>query len=163
MTDTQLIQTGLIQLVYASAATVEFDQDHLERLLDRARQNNTRLGVSGVLLFKDGTFFQVLEGDSQVVNQLYEMIEHDSRHNNVLVLATREIKERNFSEWSMGFTRDSQQISELPGFVGFLSDGGFVDLHGDSQRIQTILDGFRRGRWRRSANEAPKQIALATR
>ena len=148
--------------MYASAATIEFGQEHLERLLDGARKNNTKLGVSGVLLYQDGTFFQVLEGAPETVNQLYETIERDTRHNNVLVLASSEIEERNFSDWSMGFIRDSKQISELPGFVGFLSQGGFVDLQGDSQRIQTILDGFRRGRWRRSANGAPKQVASAT-
>lgn len=163
MSEVQSQPPGLIQLVYASAAAVKFEQDQLEDLLQMARDNNNRLGVTGVLLFKDGTFFQVLEGPQDVVHQLYEYIKRDKRHNNVLVLASREIQERNFSGWSMGFIRDSNQIAKLPGFVGFFSEDGFVDLHGDAQRVQNILDGFRRGRWRRTptATHKPSQSLTA--
>ncbi|MGB7342580.1 MAG: BLUF domain-containing protein [Pirellulaceae bacterium] len=147
----------LVQLVYASATSVPFSDEELEILLERARQNNSSLDVTGVLLFVDGTFFQVLEGEPDVVHALYEKIQLDQRHNNVLVLAEREITERNFGQWSMGFVRDQSEIEELPGFVNFFSNTeeqhSFVDLHGDSKRISQILDGFRRGRWRRESTE----------
>ena len=146
---------SLVQLVYVSAAAVPFADAELEDLLALARENNSSLSVTGILLFTDQTFFQVLEGDRNVVQQLYEKIALDRRHNNVLLLAKREIGERNFGDWSMGFVRDRKEISELPGFVDFFSshaDGPtFVDLQGDKKRIQQILDGFRRGRWRREA------------
>ena len=108
-----------------------------------------------MLLFVDQTFFQVLEGDPDVVQELYEKIGRDQRHCNVLMLAKSEIEERNFGDWSMGFVRDRKAIAEIPGFIDFFSrkDGGgkFVDLKGDAKRIRQIVDGFRRGRWRRDA------------
>ena len=104
-----------------------------------------------MLLFTQGTFFQVLEGKKQSVRALYEKISQDSRHNNVLVLAQRCIEERNFGDWSMGFVRDRARIQELPGFVDFFADDDrtFIDLQGDAKRVNQVLDGFRRGRWRR--------------
>ena len=143
----------LIQLVYASAATVPFNDEQLDELLLIARKHNQSVDITGVLLFRENTFFQVLEGAPDSVQQLYDKIAADPRHNNVLLLAKREIDERNFGDWSMGFVRDQSEIEELPGFINFFSDvtssRTFIDLHGDAQRIRQILDGFRRGRWRR--------------
>lgn len=145
----------LVQLVYVSAATVPFSNEDLDELLVIARQNNSSLDVTGILLFTDQTFFQVLEGEPAVVQQLYDKIALDRRHTKVLLLAKQDIEQRNFGDWSMGFVRDRMEISELPGFVDFFSDHTsgktFVDLHGDTKRIQQILDSFRRGRWRREA------------
>lgn len=137
--------------MYVSAATVDFDDDDLDKLLGGARTNNSSLNVSGVLLYTEGTFFQVLEGKEAEVETLYEKIALDSRHNNVLVLAKRKIEERNFADWSMGFVRDQRSISELPGFLDFFATDSrtFVDLQGDQKRVTQILEGFRRGRWRR--------------
>lgn len=149
-------ETKLIQMIYASAATVPFNADQLETLLERARVNNASLGVTGVLLFKDETFFQVLEGEPDHVQAIYDKIELDARHGNVLLLAKNAITERNFGEWSMGFVRDQEKLEQLPGFVDFFArqpGSTFIDLHGDAQRISQILDGFRRGRWRRQATE----------
>ncbi len=140
----------LIQLVYASAATVSMSDAELANLLDAARENNTRLGVTGVLLFKDATFFQVLEGERSVVESLFEKISQDQRHTSVLMLVEEEIEQRNFGQWSMGFVSDASTVETLPGFVDFFDGRTFVDLEGDSRRMRRILDGFRRGRWRRS-------------
>jgi hypothetical protein len=136
-------------LVYASAATTHFGSKDLEQLLASARNNNTSLDVSGILLFQDGTFFQVLEGYREDVEPLYEKIGLDPRHDNVLLLANNEIEERNFGDWSMGFVCNNDVINSLPGFVDFFKGRTFVDLHGDSKRMRQVLDGFRRGRWRR--------------
>ncbi|MCA9211437.1 MAG: BLUF domain-containing protein [Planctomycetales bacterium] len=143
----------IYQLVYVSAATVPFSQADLEQLLSRARVNNASLDITGVLLFIDGTFFQVLEGSQENVNSLYEQIELDERHIEKLVLVRRIIPQRNFAEWRMGFVNDEQAICQLPGFVDFFADGhrSFLDLRGDSKRIKEVIEGFHRGRWRRHA------------
>ncbi|MFK8113218.1 MAG: BLUF domain-containing protein [Rubripirellula sp.] len=143
----------LIQLVYASAATVQFSEEDLEQLLEYARNNNASLNVTGILLFKDNTFFQVLEGHRGDVEALYDKIGLDKRHDNVLLLTTNEIEERNFGEWKMGFVHDATVIDSLPGFVDFFNGRTFVDLMGDSKRMRQVLDGFRRGRWRRTCEQ----------
>ena len=142
---------SLLQLVYVSAASVDFSDSDLDRLLEGARSNNSSLDVTGVLLFVDGTFLQVLEGEPRSVRSLYAAILQDTRHTNAMILAERSIDERNFGDWSMGFVRGRETVRELPGFVDFFAQDGrtLIDLHGASKRVDQILDGFHRGRWRR--------------
>ncbi len=61
-------------LVYVSSATRPFSGEDLRALLATCRKNNAELGVTGMLLYKDGNFMQVLEGDEEAVRGLYEKI-----------------------------------------------------------------------------------------
>ncbi|TWT92494.1 BLUF domain-containing protein [Neorhodopirellula pilleata] len=145
--------SGLRQLIYASAASDCFDESTLDFLLARSRTNNARRGLTGILLYHDRSFFQVLEGPADAVGELFGAIQRDPRHTNSIVLADDIVDQRNFGQWQMGFSRDLAEIACLEGFVDFF-DGHqpasrFVDLQGDTQRVRHILDSFRRGRWRR--------------
>ena len=150
-------ENNLLQLVYVSAATEKFSSDDLDELLAKARRHNESVNVTGILLYAQGTFFQVLEGAPEDVDALYDKIAKDSRHCLVLRLARENIATRNFGEWSMGFVRNEERVKELPGFVDFFNGRTFVDLDGDTGRIRTILDGFRRGRWRRTFSECANE------
>ena len=93
------------QLIYGSSATGAFDDDHLVEILRASRRNNPAVGVTGALLFADGNFMQVLEGPREAVEGVYRRVCGDARHRNVLVLYDREVPERTFGEWSMGFVQ----------------------------------------------------------
>ena len=103
----------MIQLIYTSAALKLMDDEELDSILLDARAGNAKAGVTGMLLYAEGTFFQVLEGDGPVVRALFERISADTRHRGVIKLVEREISERTFSEWSMGFRR-YDKLSDLP-------------------------------------------------
>jgi len=108
----------MIRLVYVSAATVPFTDATLAQLLLISRENNTRAGITGMLLYRDGDFLQVLEGEEHAVRETFRRIARDSRHARTLVLDDSAISEREFSDWSMGFRRVSRE--EMPqGFVDF--------------------------------------------
>lgn len=108
----------MISIVYVSAARHVFTPAELEALLEKSRANNRRDGVSGVLLYRDGDFLQVLEGPEAAVRRTYERIARDPRHGGVIVLDESEIAQRNFGDWSMGFRRVN--ATEQPaGFVDF--------------------------------------------
>jgi len=109
-------------LVYASSAAELFSQTELLELLAKARENNTRLGVSGMLLYKGGNFMQVLEGEEQTVRALYTKISHDQRHRGLLALLQGEQAERQFPDWSMGFHNlDGEEALAIPGYSDFLN------------------------------------------
>lgn len=59
------------QAIYSSAAVEPFIDSALAELLALARLNNGRLGVTGMLLYHDGSFLQALEGDEGVLENLY--------------------------------------------------------------------------------------------
>lgn len=140
----------LFQCIYASAATRDFSTAELTALLAQARANNTRLGLTGMLLHAEGNFFQVLEGSAVVVDALYERIEADPRHDRVTMIIREPIHRRAFSDWSMGFCHLSRE--ELAGEIGvndFFTTGGASD-----SRARKLLNAFRDGRWRQKLAEA---------
>lgn len=133
----------MISIVYVSAATQPFSPAELDALLEKSRTNNTRDGISGVLLYRDGDFLQVLEGPEEAVRRTYERISRDRRHGGVIVLDESEIDERNFGEWSMGFRRVNAGDS-LDGYVNFFDRkadlSGVVNTSGEVFRY---LQSFR--------------------
>ena len=90
-------------------------------LLEQSRARNERHGITGMLLYKNGHFMQVLEGDEADVMQVFADIERDKRHKNVDVLRTEYIQHRNFPDWTMGFRNiDKLDLSTVPGFTRLL-------------------------------------------
>ena len=141
----------MIQLVYASAAKNEFTTAELAELLAGARTRNTELEVSGLLLYKSRSFLQVLEGEPDRVEPLYERIGKDRRHDHILVIARRSVEERTFSGWSMGFANVNLALArKLEGFSDFFAaNPTFADYAGDAEKVIELLKGFRDGLWRR--------------
>lgn len=135
----------VIQLVYSSLATAPFSSDALHALLIGARAHNAAAGVSGMLLHIDGAFLQVLEGTNDTVHKLFIDIAADYRHNRILLLLMREISDRNFPDWSLGFFDASGGGASLP---GYRRTTGFADLVGDPSTTVRVVSDFRTGRWR---------------
>lgn len=93
----------ITQLIYSSKAVQAFSDVEVQALLDRARAFNATQGISGVLLYADGQFIQVLEGPAAAVDALLVNIENDPRHDHVRVLMRRRLPHRDFAEWHMAF------------------------------------------------------------
>ena len=112
----------MYSLVYVSSATKLWTKEELVELLRASRENNAPQGITGLLLYKDGNFMQMLEGDEQAVTALYERIELDPRHRGAIVLLKGQEDARQFPDWSMGF-RDlkSPELRSQPGFSEFLN------------------------------------------
>jgi hypothetical protein len=91
----------MISLVYVSSAVTEFDVEQLQELLDHSRQNNARLGVTGLLVYVGGNFLQILEGDEASVKPLYDRIGRDPRHRQLIKLHESSGPDRQFGKWSM--------------------------------------------------------------
>jgi len=114
----------MIRKTYASKALKDWTAEELLALLKVCRDNNAAKDITGMLVYSDRTFFQVLEGEEKAVNELYKVIEKDSRHKDVAVIETKKITEREFPYWSMGFQNmDAQALSEVEGLEGFAEDG----------------------------------------
>jgi hypothetical protein len=95
----------LTQLCYASEATAPFETLALRQLLERARANNARDGITGLLLYGNGYFVQVLEGEERPVSALYARILSDTRHHRVFELYREPVTTRDFGTWAMAFEK----------------------------------------------------------
>lgn len=115
--------TDLIHLLYASSATQEMTADDLVTLLKKAREKNSSLGITGMLLYRGGNFLQVLEGERTVVEERFNVISQDPRHHQVSRLITRPVAKREFAEWEMGFTDlDTIDPTSIPGYSPYLKE-----------------------------------------
>jgi EAL domain-containing protein (putative c-di-GMP-specific phosphodiesterase class I) len=143
----------LIQLIYCSAARHSFSSEELQQLLARARKNNAQLGLTGMLLYTDGSFFQVLEGEPATVDRMFEKISSDARHARVTVIIRETIPTRSFEEWTMGYASLSpEEAGSIIGAVDFFRDGASFDQLGPG-RAKKLLEAFKEGRWRARLDE----------
>ena len=110
----------MFRLIYVSTARELMDKDALLGILAKAREKNARLGITGMLLYKDGNFLQLLEGEERIVRGIYETIARDTRHFDTMITMEEAVNERMFTEWSMGFHDLSDPaLQSLPGFAPF--------------------------------------------
>lgn len=92
-------------------------ENELLELLEFARINNKANDVTGVLLYSEGTFMQVLEGEKENIEKLFKIIELDSRHKNIIKLVNGTSQKRNFPDWPMGFASVKAEVfQDIDGF-----------------------------------------------
>jgi hypothetical protein len=107
----------MVSLVYISSAVQLFSPAALLALLEQSRVNNARVEVTGMLLYKEGSFIQLIEGEDCAVEDLFRIISLDPRH-------------RHFADWSMGYSNlKDPALQEVPGF------SEFADLDLDSPTL----------------------------
>ena len=112
----------LYSLSYASTETSELGTAELLALLNEARSFNDAHNITGLLLHREDSFLQVIEGRREDVELLFDRIKQDPRHQRVEVLFEQPIQEREFLDWQMAFLDlDGINMSMLPGFSNFLS------------------------------------------
>jgi hypothetical protein len=109
----------VIQLVYASAATRPFSPDDLEVLLEKSRARNRFYDVTGILLYHNGSFLQVLEGPELGVGTIFASIERDPRHRHSKVLVRQSLERPEFGDWAMSFTNTSLVLQRPSGLVDY--------------------------------------------
>jgi hypothetical protein len=140
----------LEHLIYASVAAQNFEASQLAELLQKARAANERSGLTGMLLHvdSDGSFFQVLEGETEAIDQLLQKLLRDKRHSHLTTIIREPIAKRSFTEWTMGFSSVSQEkLRRVPGLNDFFKDHScLTEL--DAGRAKKLLAAFAEGRWR---------------
>lgn len=131
------------QVLYMSRATSEMSETQLRAILAASRRNNPAKGLTGMLLYAEGTFFQILEGAETAVEAIYNKIYSDPRHSRVLRLRETAIARRSFPGWSMGF-QATERLNELPSAFFELSRSSLVEKipSGASDDILTFMTSF---------------------
>ena len=123
----------MFHLIYTSQARQAFSEADLKKLLVRARSNNGKIAVTGMLIYHDGAFLQALEGAELAVRDLFKRIEKDERHTGVSILRNqRSFGERRiFGDWAMGFASTSGHAQILKGFVNLKAGQDLLELNED--------------------------------
>lgn len=139
----------LLAVAYTSVATEPFDDESLSRLLESSRASNGRVGLTGMLLHREGRFIQFLEGPASAVRQLFATIAADRRHERLRVLLEDEVDERQFAEWTMGYQAVDDSAATPDGFRT-----SFEDLESGDDRILMVQAARDLTRWFRAGSSA---------
>jgi diguanylate cyclase (GGDEF)-like protein len=132
----------LYSLLYVSQAARPMDESELEALLAEARESNRAQGITGFLIYFNGSFMQIIEGQRLRIQALVERIRRDPRHQGLRIVFEGGIPQRAFVGWSMGF-RDMEHITHarfLRGRGGRAID--FLDMAEDPRVCYNFIAAF---------------------
>ena len=134
----------MFHVIYISKAIQPFSQVELTELLSKARQRNTQRLLTGLLLYADGCFMQLLEGKEATVMDVYDRIKQDTRHTDIVTLRMEETPSRHFPDWRMAFGDLNEGTQNLAGISRFLESGfNSSTLKNESSNAYELLRAFR--------------------
>lgn len=91
----------LSQLVYLSIRDTSCSNEEVSQILEASVANNGKRDITGVLVYSQTKFLQVLEGNQHHIMTLFDQIKKDQRHSNALLLSAKQIDTRYFPSWQM--------------------------------------------------------------
>ena len=129
-------------ILYLSSASHLMSDDELFHLLETVREKNKKSGVTGMLLYKGGNFLQLLEGEKDTVEALFQNIEKDPRQTDIVALMKEETNTRAFESWSMGFANMDKK-GDYPSYKDYINENlNFRDFDEDTEDIYDFICAF---------------------
>jgi len=127
-------------LCYVSSAKNSLSNLDLEHLFRVNKRNNTDLNITGVLVYNYGNFLQILEGDKHEITMLFEKINQDPRHSNIIKLIDTTIEERIFDGYNSGFVivENSKTLNQLEKYLKWIREAELKTV----DKIINIVENF---------------------
>jgi hypothetical protein len=127
-------------ICYVSTVAKEVKDEEIETLLENSSKKNNNHDVRGVLLYSEGNFLQVMEGDKKYVLDLYGKIERDPRHHNIIQVLGKEIEQGAYDGYESDIiTNDKKHKEDL--LHDYLDQVKGLDPH-IQQTVRNILSVF---------------------
>ena len=126
-------------ICYISKSSIELKEKDIEKIFAYTQLQNNKKGIKGILLYEFGNFFQVLEGNKLVIEDLYDnKISTDTRHTDIQTLINYDIKEPIFKEYNSSFNiiKTSAQLESVRTYLNLNHHHHF------SENIKRLLNPF---------------------
>ena len=121
----------LYQMVYCSRAAAGVDEAAVDRIVETSRRCNPERGITGLLVFGSGLFFQWIEGPRDTMSALLQRIRADTRHRDFVPLSeSEEVRERVFPAWDMERVSGADLRDVLLDALGSATDARNADAIG---------------------------------
>ncbi|MBZ9730376.1 BLUF domain-containing protein [Salegentibacter sp. JZCK2] len=102
-------------ICYVSNKKKEISDTQIEELLEECSTKNSLSGIKGLLLYSEGNFFQIIEGEKVFILNLFEIIKKDPRHYGVIQIIGRDIEQDAFDGYKTDILTDKIRCqSKLP-------------------------------------------------
>ncbi len=125
-------------LIYLSTSSRALSTDDLKQLLVNIRYQYTKSGITGMMLYSQGTFFQALEGEEQQLEKAFEDLKSDNIQKGLIKLKAGKEERRTFSNWYMGFKPTTDDVCQLNGFVNPLRGDFLTDYNPQHPAISLL-------------------------
>lgn len=112
---------SMIRVVYLSHALQDMSLGDIQNILQTARTNNADKDICGMLCYESRWFLQVLEGERDVINELFLEIADDPRHDDIIIVSYDYVDEPIFVNWQMGYAGSAGGFGEMLGKFGLTS------------------------------------------
>jgi len=109
---------------YVSTANRDLNHDEVTELLDLTEIRNNNRGVNGLLIYSEGNFFEVIEGEKNMIMDLFEDIKEDPRHRNIMMVFKKEIDKPLFDDKEAGFISKNTKHRQMnvENFLYYIKD-----------------------------------------
>ncbi|CAN5301807.1 hypothetical protein BH23BAC2_BH23BAC2_24960 [soil metagenome] len=96
-------------ICYVSTVSGDVSLEEIKNILDTAARRNNEHDIRGVLLYAEGNFFEVLEGEKKLVEDMYATIQKDPRHKNIIQVVGKNVKHGAFDGFKAEVVDDSNK------------------------------------------------------
>ena len=121
----------LKSICYISNKNSNIIGEHLDKLLHSIISRNNSLNITGVLLLQNDHFFQIMEGDSEIIDEIFRKIEDDERHHGMIKLLDQPISDRIFEDYESGLfsvVSDYRHLKKLRRYFDWIKMAGLVQI-----------------------------------
>ena len=126
-------------LTYRSRVALPMAELELHRLLRTAQARNRAEGITGILVYDRGCFFQRLEGPAEGLARVWDSVRRDPRHTAVEVLGNEPARQREFADWDLKLSmRDTPAYDACRGFLD-IPASLLDDLYRHPEEAPTLL------------------------
>ncbi|APY01246.1 BLUF domain-containing protein [Lacinutrix venerupis] len=128
-------------ICYKSKAKSNLSMLTFEALFNETQINNNKNNIFGVLVKKENTFFQIIEGHSKIIDEVYKKIKLDTRHTNIVELLNQTISQLSFKAFDTGYAviEDFDALYGLQKYVMELNQSNFENSNLFSKIIEDLL------------------------
>lgn len=129
-----------------SFSSKALSEAELNGFLSSIRRKNQTQGITGLLLYNDEAFIQVIEGRKGIIDHVFKLISQDARHSNIVKLLEEPIEKRAFPDWSMGFRKlDRTNNTKIVGYSDFMhQDKSRFKATECAESVRHLLNSFKR-------------------
>ena len=135
-----LLDKSTYHVLYRSRATHAPTESDSQALLEWSRTYNAAHDITGLLLYSDGQFLQLVEGPEAVVRSLFARIRADARHTQVVTLSDGPAPQRWFADWHMAFGH--VEAPDLHQVLGAVATQALPQAPIEDPHLQTLLHAF---------------------
>lgn len=125
---------------YVSTASRDLPQDEIVKILEETQIRNNKHGVNGLLIYSEGNFFEVIEGEKTRIQDLFKIIKEDPRHKNILMIFEKEVYKPILKDKESNFISQNTKYHQMDvsNFLYYIKD---LD-EGTQKTVKNILNAI---------------------